>query len=222
MNDIIISLIGLVGVMVPLFWQAYKFKKERDKALRIVEDQKTKLSVYEDILTIQSISRIGDAVSEIFEKTIADRFLILIGIERKGRMETVSVIFEQHKRAKHNISAIARYKDVEIDDHYREMVNDAERYGVVSLETNTMKASKLKDWYTTEGVCSSEVRFIHRKTIKSNSFICCFSSISTHQEGHFSFMEKTQIKAIHDLVIQPLVKGILDDSDHSLLEDLTE
>ena len=221
MNEIIVSIIGFAGVAVPIIWQAYKFKRERDVAREEVYHQKAKLDIYEDILTIQSISKIGDAVSGLFEKTIADRYLILIGVEKLGKIKTVSVIFEQHKNSNASISAIARYKDVEIDDHYRQMVLDAEKYGAVNLETSSMKESKLRDWYISEGVTNCKVRFIHRKYLTSEASICCFCSISTHEGRSFSDKEEVRIKSTHDLIIVPLVKSILNDSEDPLKTELS-
>lgn len=182
------------------------------KAYDESHDVTIKNDVYESLLTMQSVNQISLAVREMFKETIADRFLIGVGIEKNGRVEHISMIFEQHDNDE-TVSAIARYHHVGVDDPYRDMMKESELRGMVSLEVDTMKESLLKFWYQKEKVRYSQVRFLGRKNVVKKEDIVkdvvSISSIATHVNRAWSNEEMAFIKAKYDSVILPIMKNIM-------------
>lgn len=211
-TEFIIAVGTLVTALVTGSIKLYTLHKENLKLKDHKENNDIKLKIYEEILNIKSISTISNAISDLFEKTVADRFLIIMGIEISGQVTHISVIFEQHNYLNHQIrvNAIARYNNVEIDNNYRDMIKHIQLFGSVDIEVKNMEDSLLKNFYITEGVTFSKVKFLKRKTIKQNKDLVCFSSIATHASREFNDKEKTEIKIIYDGIILPIVSSLLD------------
>ena len=213
-SQILTNVIAFTAIILPLLFQIYKFRKERNIALELNENNNLQLEIFNNLLSIQSVNLISKTVNDIFRDTIADRFLILTGLEVKGKMHHVSVIFEQHNGGDtSNVNAIATYRNVEIDDDYRIMVRDAELRGLVSLEVSTMREGVLKYFYNRENITHSDIRFVNRQFIDKGKDIVCFSSIATHQNQAFSKEDQFYIKDKYDQIIVPLIKKILGDDE---------
>lgn len=214
----ITGLTSVLGVGLPLWFKNKKTEKERDNAQAQIKDTELQLSIYNSLLTMQSVSNIAKAVDLMFERTSANRFLILVGLEVNGFVKTVSVVFEQHQDEKNRVNAIARYHNVDIDDHYRQMLKDAEKYGKVDMEVSTMQPCLLKNFYEVEGITYSKVRFLHRKEVEPTKSVLAFSSIATHSNTSFSDQEKAFMKAMYDSSIVPVIRGLFQDPSGTDLE----
>jgi len=110
----------------------------------------------------------------------------------------ISVIFEQHKNKKWKVNAIIRYRDVEIDNQFRQTLKDSERYGCVDFNVSTMKPQLLKDFYIIEKVKHSKFRFLHRQSIDTKNDVVIYSSIATHEDEPFTHIEETIIKTEYE------------------------
>lgn len=202
-------------------WKYNDEKKKRNLEIRNLElaneslerenkDYKLKLQFYNKIMDLPFINAISGAVDEIFKETIATRFLILIAKNGKEDFNVVSVVFEQHKNKDYRINAIARYKNVLVDNEYRKMLKNAERFGVVEFEVNTMPQSLLRTFYEMEGVKFSKIRHLARKPIDDDNDFLVFSSLATHEDRYFNDQELAFVKTQFEGTIMPALQNIMD------------
>lgn len=234
MSDYTIELIlGLVTVLFTAGFFKSRSARKREKKQRDEEDEKRRLEIenlqlennqlknekketeqkldfINRILDLEFINQIGESVNRMFAQTKADRFLILVARNGKVDFNIVSVVFEQHKKTEFRINAIARYRNVHIDNSYRIMLKDAERYGMVQIETAKMPDSVLKDFYEMEGITFSKVRFLARKPIDNDNDFLVYSSLSTHEKTDFTKREKAYIKTQYEGTIFPCINKMFD------------
>ena len=214
MSDIAISIISMIGVLIPaILLHKREVKKYEDHNTELKKENKEyeiKISFFDRIMDFTSINVIKDSVDRIFSQTSADRFLILIAINGKTDFNIVSVIFEQHKNQVTRINAIARYRNVHIDSEYRAMLKDTERNGMIHLEIEKMADSLLKEFYYIENVKHSLIKHLVRKPIDKNNDFLVFSSIATHSTTGFSKRSKVIINQEYDATIIPNLKKVLD------------
>jgi len=194
----------------------------REKELSAERDKNTELmsniNFVERLLDLRSFSLIRDAVQEIFEATHADRFLMLVAPEKVGMVSHVTVIFEQHKGVG-MVSAIARYRNLAIDDHYRDMLALSEKYGNVHMRVKEMPESLLKNIYLSEKIERSKVRFILRKKVSDKTDILVFSSTASHKDQEFSPEHQLVIQTIYDSTIIPRMKQIMGELGEDVVVD---
>ena len=180
-------------------------KTKEDGELRIIAG-----SVFDKLGKFDSFLKIRNAVDGLLDETKADRFLILVAINKIRDFNDVTVIYEQHgERAKGN-NAILTYNHIEIDDHYREMLKRAELYGPVNLDVAAMQPCLLKDIYEIEGVRHSKVTHLHRESIDSENDAVFYSSIATHQDEPFDSLEVTKIRLAYQSQIVPVFKKMFE------------
>lgn len=188
-----------------------KNKQETEVLKKEKKETEIKLQFLNRIMDLEFINEIGEAVNRIFESTKAGRFLILVAKNGKVDFNTVSVVFEQHKEAKYRINAIARYRNVQIDDEYKKMLKEAERNGLVHIKTSQMpEDSILRDFYELEGITHSKVRFLARKPIDSDNDFLVYSSLSTYEKKDFTKSELAFIKTQYEGTILPCIDKIFD------------
>ena len=218
-TTIVIAIIGLTSTLIPAYWVHKEKKKnnEKDKKIAELESQLTEANVRTEVvdrlLDITLLSEIKTAVDVVFQETSADRYLILIALNGVTDFNMISVIFEQHKGVD-KISAIARYRNLKIDDEYKSMLKKAERNGDIELEVSQMPdESILKQIYMIEGVQHSKVTFLLRKGIDSGNDVIVFSSLATHSEEPFSSRDKTIASTQNDAVIVPALKLMIESTN---------
>lgn len=211
-TEFIIAIGTLVTALVTGGIKLYTLNKENLNLKYHKENNDIKISIYEDILSIKSISKISNAVSEIFARTIADRFLIIIGLEIDGVVNHISVIFEQHnyKDKQVKVNAIARYSNLKIDEGYRKVLEHIKTFGGVDIEVGSMRKSLLRDVYDSEDVKFSRLKYLNSKEIKKGKELICFSSIATHENRIFNDKENIEIKIMYDSVIIPIINSLLE------------
>lgn len=167
-----------------------------------------KLDFLNRIMDLTSVNQIIEAIEKVFTLTKADRFLILVAVNGKEDFNVVSVIFEQHKK-NYKVNAIGTYRNIRIDQTYKQMLKNCEVNDVITLCTKEMPNSLLKSFYEVEGVQFSKVRFLARKPIDGENDFLVFSSLATHNEKDFTPREKTIIKTIYETAIKPNINNVL-------------
>lgn len=191
---------------------ARKLKIENGKLGKSVKEQELKLNIFDKVMDLNSINKIKLAIDRIFANTSADRFLILIAINGKEDFSKISVIFEQHKSSEYAINATARYKNIFIDAHYKQMLKQAEieQSKVVHFDVEKMEDCLLKDFYISEGVRFSKVRHLLRKSIDKDNDVLIYSSMATHNSKKFSRTELAFMKAQIEGTIIENLENVLD------------
>lgn len=211
--EIIIAGLTMLGTLIPAYLKYRSERKKFKEELEIlqVENQKIKikLSYFDRIMELESINSIKLAVNEIFNETTATRFLILIAVNGKTDFNTASVIFEQMKDGFGNISAIARYHNIQVDDEYRKMLKLSETNGHVEFKIAEMENCLFKNIYTSEGIKYAKVIHLFRKSIDRDNDLLVYSNVSTHTDEEFTNTEKSTIKVIFDSQIRPNINKVL-------------
>lgn len=213
MIEIILSVIGTLGVVIPVILNyRLEIKKLKSKIAengQELKEQKIKLTVLDRVLEITNFNLIKESVGRIFSETKADRFLILIAVNGCTKPRYVSVIFEEHKGDYKKLNAIARYSNIKIDEPYRQLLKVAENVGPVTVTTEIMEESYLRDFYELEGVNHSLIRHIAREGIDNENDLVVFSSLATHKEEPFTRLEESFIKTQYEGSIIPTVKKVI-------------
>lgn len=184
-------------------------REELSNCAKEYYDYEIKIDFFNRIMDLSNVSKIKYAVDEIFQRTKADRFLILVAINGKHDFNVVSVIYEQHAHSDSTVSAIGRYHNISIDSHYKEMLKITEQMPVVNLHTDEMPESLLKDFYKMEGVKHSKIRFLARKPIDNDNDFLVYSSCATHEDEAFTREERALISAIYDGQIKFNINEVL-------------
>ena len=146
---------------------------------------------------------IKKVVNQIFTQTCADRFLILIAKNGKDEMKFCSVMYEEHKQAKDtylSVGATGRYIDIALDKHYKNMLKQSEIVSHISLVTEKMPESLLKNIYTKEKVTNSELFFLKKVGQKDGTSIMYYATVGTHDFNMFTSSEKILIYDYMDTI----------------------
>jgi hypothetical protein len=151
--------------------------------------------IIENLLTLPTVNLIHESVERIFKNTKADQFLLMFAQNGKSDFNTISVSYEQHDTGdKQHVNALVRYRNVEIDTPYRDMLHYIELHGDIELETKEMQPQLLKDFYTLEKIKQSSVRFLSREHIDVDNDVILYCSVSTHSSVPCTNIDKVLIK----------------------------
>lgn len=182
---VIISIVGgLVALATSLI--AYnkdiklkRLEKEHKKTVKVVENRS---AVLESILKLEVFNKLSAAVTDIFDNTEADRFLILFATNGKVDTDTVSVVFEQHKSrtGRVHVNAMAQYHQIKVDDEYLRILKRSEFEDIILLKTDDLGNTVLGKIYRSEGVRWSLFKFISRSPIDPDNDVLTYSSCATY------------------------------------------
>jgi len=205
MTDVVVvtitSITALIVTLVPAYWL---HKREVNKYKNEINQYKVRGNILDKVLEFSLLNVIKDAVNSIFERTSADRFLVIIAINGKVEFKTVSVVFERHKDETKNQATI-KYKHLEVDSHYVQLLKSVERDGSVLITVPEMENSLLKRIYEIEGVFASEIKFITRKHIDNHNDCLVYVSIATHEPMLFTDLERTIFHTDISSIIKPTI-----------------
>lgn len=155
-------------------------------------------------LELKKFSMLRDAVDEMFQRTKADRFLIMFAFNGREHMRFASAIYEQNSegRAHVSIGAVSKYVHVDIDDDYRGILKKAEVDGTVAYEVGRMRTGLLKDILESEGV--KHVKISHIKRYEDfageGKDLLVYCSVGTHSDEPYTKAEKTYIRGFSSML----------------------
>ena len=186
-----------------LILEKAKLKEERDIAFK-------KLEYIPRIAALKNVVKIQRAVDQIFKKTRATRFLILIGVNGKTSMNHVSCFWYDYKNQEDDIDPIDAYKNLDVsdDEFYRNMLKRLGTYTdhIEEIDVMNMDDSILKDIYFDEQITYSRVGFLSRSKIdEDNDFLMYYSVSTDSDDGDFTNREKRFINMKVNNQIKPNV-----------------
>jgi len=208
-NEAIAISIGAAVTLITAYMAYKKDIKLKQMDLELKESKSKnievniKVNVLDNFLKMSVYSEISDAVNQLFLETKVERFMIFIAVNGVTDFRVVSVIFERYKDITTNTHALARYYNVKVDAPYKQMLKDAEKFGCVEINSETMIPQLLKDIYEGERIKHSIVSFITRKSIDKGNDLIAFSSAATTIPLPFSNIEKLSIKACVEGSLEP-------------------
>jgi hypothetical protein len=210
---ILVSITGAIAtitVSVLLYRKDIKVKLmelESTKQKEAAKHQTIKINALDKLLDFTSFNIIRNSVDRIFENTKADHFLILIAVNGKTDFNVVSVIFEQHKSSKWKVNAIVRYRDVNIDDKFRQLLKDVEYQGTMDVAVDKMENQIFKDFHIIEKLKHIKFKFLHRENIDDDNDVIIYSTVSTHLSTPFTKIENAVIKTEYEGSIIHTIKN---------------
>ncbi len=148
-------------------------------------------------IEVSAWNSLNTMVAKMFQKTAADRFLILISSNGKEAMFAASVIYEQHKSGAEtmlSIGAIKKYVRFEYDSVYKDLLRSSEYYSPVNIEVAKLPDCDIKRIYDTEKVKHSSWFFHKRLSLNDSNDLIFYSSVATHQKASYSVADEIQIK----------------------------
>jgi len=157
-------------------------------------------SDFEIRFALEDLVIIREDVHHLFQSTSADRFLILKAENGKQKPKWETAIYEQHKGVP-VVLATDVYKKVRLDDIYRDMINEAEAEGSMTMHTAAMpKGSRLKAIYESENIQHSNCYFLCRYPLKSDpeKWIVIYCTLATENEAPFTPHEETALDLFAD------------------------
>ena len=186
-----------------LILEKAKIKEERDIAFK-------KLEYLPRIAALKNITKIQRAVDQIFKRTKATRFLILIGVNGKTSLNHVSCFWYDYKNVDDDINPLDAYKNIDIsgDYFYRSMMRNLGKNNdhIEEIDVLRMPESILKDIYYEEQITYSRVGFLTRSPIDNdNDFLMYYSVATDSDEGDFTEDEKRLINVKVQNQIKPNV-----------------
>jgi len=187
-NDISVALISAIVTLGVAWIGLYK---RDDKIAEIVRQSIS--------LDLRRFNMIKSIVSELFIRTKAERFLILMSYNGSEYFNFATALYEQHKDNNQvvlSLGATSKYVKVEIDDTYRSMLKEVESKGFMRIDTENYKDGLLKDIYHLEKVTYSNIYFIKREKEypSKGKDLFLFCSIATHSGNKFSEDDETAFR----------------------------
>jgi len=180
-----IAIIGVGAAYVgKLEFDKKKVKKETEHLKKEIKDLSSGILVSLDI-----INDITHKVSNIFNQTKIDRFLILTAMNGKDDLRKCTCVYEQinhqgNVSAKLSLGATGRYFNFIFDSAYRDMLKRIERYGAIEVcKTSEMPDCDLKRIYLAEKVTEAHIFFLKRVKIDEDNDRVFYVSYATHYEG---------------------------------------
>lgn len=202
----------VIGLMVfKLLMELEKWIEKRTANKEKIFDLKIKIAAAAKINIDRILGRdltyfneINKAVLDTYNRTKADRFLILKAYNGKDELKFVGVPYEQHKEKDHplaykSIKAADRFQDYEFDEAYRLMLKESEKIPYVNMIVEDMPDCDLKRIYQEEGVTHSQLFFLKRVKISEDKDEFYFCTFATHY-GYFSPLDHSIIKHNFDSI----------------------
>lgn len=208
-TSIVIELIKFFGGVIGAWFVYYKSTKSLTKKIGpLVKTHplvKTNLAI-----SLRSFSMISALLQTMFERSSADRFVILAAHNGKNPLRYATAFYEQHNQdgapdSLLSIGAVSKYVKFEFDRHYRETLEDVETLGHVVLDVSKMPSGDLKSIYLVEKIKHSVIYFLLRAKehdLDGNDLLI-YCSVASHKDAPFTEEEKiifkyhvTQIKEL--------------------------
>jgi hypothetical protein len=162
---IIAALGGVTGQKLFDYWRTKKQERMKDGAVH----------------GLTHMAEVYRAMERVVTVTPAERFVIFKGsngggVPRPGQPFYASAVHEKHKDDKHE-RLIEKYKRIEVDSAYVQMLLEVIATGKKELEVDKMERGLLRSIYRSEGVQYSECYFLGKT--EKEVYYC---TIATTQE----------------------------------------
>lgn len=227
-NEIIIALIGAIATIIAstiAYFKDLRAKKQAldnsvllkeihdlrvsfDNSTKKLAETRIKVNILDRLSELSVFNEIKNSIDRIFQKTKADRFLILFSMNGTRELRAVSVAFEIHKNPKSS-NAIVRYRDVEIDDSYRTLIKRVEKDGSVDLSREEMEPQILKDFFTIEGINTIKLTFVERRHLDEENDIVIFGTVAAEEIEGWTELESAVINAEYEGTLKPIIRAFL-------------
>ncbi|CAB4185264.1 hypothetical protein UFOVP1492_92 [uncultured Caudovirales phage] len=194
-DPVVIAAIGVVGTIVGALFGAW------DKVFKAKKASAESPTEHEILhVTFQQVQDLEKEIRHIFDRTTADRFLLLIAKSNGKVYDKVSVLYEQHATDKNSdilmlsTGAVTKYVNLDLDDDYRSMLASIRQQFPVHIRVNKMAHGMLRDLYLYEKVTASNIYFLYDLVSRSGTTITLFCSVAKHGAEEFKASEETYMK----------------------------
>lgn len=202
----------IAGILVSAISSLYTYKfKMKSKQLETVLEHSKEFRDNTLMISIESISKIQGLCNEMFNKTNADRFLLLIAKNGKTEFRHCTVVYEQHKLSSKvylSLGATSKYHGFEFDKSYLEMLKETEYKKYLPYKTVEMPKGVLKQIYEDEKVTESKLFFLQRKSINNEADEIIYCSIATHNQKGFNEHDDIKIRIFSQVLKSEILKEV--------------
>lgn len=164
------------------------------------------------IMAMKNASNLNNIIDDLFSKTKATRFLILIGVNGKYDLNHISCVWYKYKNAEDDVNPISEYKHIDIsqDNQYKKMLSSIRTNpeSFYNIKTMGMEQGILKDIYFEEQITHAKVGYLGKENIDKENDAVMFFSIATDNEREFSDTEKRYIRRRIHSDLKQSVKSI--------------
>jgi hypothetical protein len=199
------TLLGIaITAITPIIVLLIKLREERIKnsslkqeALNLEEKRHILESQVKDlshtlVTSLDCLRDVDHSIGNLFTGTNADRFLLFSANNGKHRLRYVNCVSEKHKEENGNavylmsLGATVKYRGIEIDDQYHDMLTMAEKKGYVNIKTKYLPNCNIKKFYIEEGVTEGFIFFVSRIKLDQDNDKIIFFSLATHKKDGFT------------------------------------
>jgi len=201
-KEIIIAVITVIGVVLSALIAKGRFDKKKDTTKEVVVKKNRSIS-------LQSFGKIANLVKLIYDKTSADRFLILMAQIEESKAY-VTVFYEHHDptvlESRFSNHAIEKFINFKVDPPYFEMLQNLINGNAVEYKVSDMMPCDLKGIYMDEKVKYSKLYplYFEKGYFGEKKDLFIYSSVAKHKEPSYLEEEKVifrySIGQIADLV----------------------
>lgn len=168
-----------------------------------------KYDVVNNLLKFSQYQKIYDAVIRLMEHSSVDRFLVFIAINGKTELNNVTCIFQKFRGDKSTLDAVAVYKNLKVDANYVKLCKKMESDDGLTVHTNDLEPSLIKDIYENEGVKWSRWEFFGRINIDDKNDVIAFGSAATFKDEAFDSQDMLAIKLnVKGVVATEIIKSV--------------
>ena len=159
--EFLIACVTTLGAVIVAYIQS---KKAKDKDKKLKEKEKEADSANIEVIAtrksfeafVRTWSGVVFQINRLINDTEIDRFLILHATNGKNPLKKTTAIYQIRESGQQVFS----YQDIELDDHYRDMLNHIQKYGYYYFVVENEPDCLLKRVYTLEKVKSSYIKLI--------------------------------------------------------------
>lgn len=189
--EFLIACVTTLGAVIVAYIQSKK-AKDKDKKLK-EKEKEVETAQIEVIATRKSFeafvrtwSGVVFQINRLINDTEIDRFLILHATNGKTPLKKTTAIYQIREAGQQVFS----YQDIELDDHYRNMLRHIEKHGHYYFVVDNEPDCLLKRIYVLERVKSSYLKLIE---IVENEHvkIINYASYASHISGEITLNTRT-------------------------------
>ena len=167
-----------------------------------------KLSISPLLISFENLNNLNDTLNDMFTRTTADRFLMLISDNDGSGYQYVSGIFEHHaikniENFNLSVGAVNKYIKLDTDIYYKKLIEDVRKNSLVKYTTSKMEDSMLKSIYLYEKITYSNVYFLYDIEIENEgktSVTTLFCSIAKHEDSPFTPNDELVMRTVVDKI----------------------
>lgn len=177
LTDIVIALIGLIGVCVTAYAGVKRVKLEKKKTAQAMDELTVQRAMMGMSWFVDEWETIIKEIDHLIETSNIDRFLLLEAWNGELSPQWTTAVFQRRQGDQEPVS----YVHFELDDDYVSRLQTISRGQVLYFEVDSQPESFIKQVYQAEGVKHAVWCHLAKRQIGTNHLIS-YCSFATHED----------------------------------------